>query len=100
MATRPERSTRTKVVVSADAAAPTTPQIDQFAGKLGKAPGVGQVASARTSDNGRVTEIDLLASSDPFGSAAFRTVHAVQTVAHSPAVTARRTRTSRHANHW
>ena len=50
----------TKVVVTADAAAPTTEQIDQFAGKLGKVPGVGQVAAGRTSDNGRVTEIDLL----------------------------------------
>ena len=75
----------TKVVVTADAAAPTTEQIDQFAGKLGKVPGVGQVAAGRTSDNGRVTEIDLLLSSDPFGSPAFRTVQAVQTVAHSEA---------------
>lgn len=74
----------TKVVVSADAAPPTT-ELTRFAHTLSQVPGVGRIAGSRTADDGRVTEIDLLLSNDPFGSAAFRTVHAVAAVAHTQA---------------
>jgi RND superfamily putative drug exporter len=74
----------TRVVVSGDTA-PTRAELDRFATDLGHVPGVGRVVPGRTADNGRVTEIDLLLSSEPFGSAAFRTVRAVEAVAHSQA---------------
>ena len=74
----------TRVVVSADTAPPKA-ELDRFATDLGHVPGVGRVVPGRTADNGRVTEIDLLLSTEPFGSAAFRTVRAVEAVAHSQA---------------
>ena len=74
----------TKVIVSADAA-PAKTDLDQFAAKLGQVPGVGRVVPGPATDNGHVTEIDLLLSTEPFGAAAFHTVQAVETVAHTQA---------------
>jgi len=74
----------TRVVVSADSA-PSRTELDRFAGKLGEVAGVGRVVPGPATDDGEVSEIDLLLSTDPFSSAAFRTVHAVQAVAHSQA---------------
>jgi RND superfamily putative drug exporter len=75
----------TRVVITAHNAAPPAAELTRFAGTLGQVPGVGRVVPGRTAEQGRVTEIDLLLSTDPFSSAAFRTVHAVETVAHTQA---------------
>jgi putative drug exporter of the RND superfamily len=75
----------TRVVVSADAGAPTSTDLYRFATRLGEVPGVGRVVPGRTTDDGRVTEIDLLLSTDPFSSATFHTVRSVETVAHDQA---------------
>jgi RND superfamily putative drug exporter len=75
----------TRVVVSSHAAAPTKAELDRFATTLEHVPGVGRVVPGRATAHGRVTEIDLLLSAEPFSSAAFRTVQAVEAVAHTQA---------------
>jgi RND superfamily putative drug exporter len=75
----------TRVVVSSDTATPTKTELDRFTTALDHVPGVGRVVPGRTTANGRVTEIDLLLSAEPFSSAAFHTVHGVEAVAHTQA---------------
>jgi RND superfamily putative drug exporter len=71
----------TQVIVTAHGAAPTTAQLASFAAALAKVPGVGRVTPGRSAEHGRVAELDLELSVNPFGGAAFRTVHAVEAVA-------------------
>jgi putative drug exporter of the RND superfamily len=75
----------TRVVVSSHDAALAKTELDRFATALDHVPGVGRVVPGRTTADGRVTEIDLLLSAEPFSSAAFHTVHAVEGVAHTQA---------------
>ena len=79
----------TQVIITADHGAPTEAQVAGFAADLRQVPGVGRVTLGRTAGHGRVTELDLQLSADPFSTAAFRTVHAVEAVARtrSPAGT-------------
>jgi RND superfamily putative drug exporter len=75
----------TQVIISAGHATPTAAQLTSFAADLRRVPGVGLVTLGRTAGHGRVTELDLQLSANPVGSAAFRTVHAVEAVARTRA---------------
>ena len=77
----------TQVVVTARHGAPTTAQLAGFTAQLGRVPGVGRVTRGATAEDGHVTELDLQLSANPYSSAAFRTVRAVEAVAATRAPT-------------
>lgn len=75
----------TSVVITSRHTAPTAAQLSAFASDLGHVPGVGKVTPGPVADRGRVAVLDLALTSNPFSSTAFRTVHAIEQVAHARA---------------
>jgi RND superfamily putative drug exporter len=75
----------TQVVITADHGSPAVAQLAGFAADLRRVPGVGRVTLGGTAGHGQVTELDLQLSANPFSSAAFRTVQAVEAVARTRA---------------
>jgi RND superfamily putative drug exporter len=75
----------TQVIITAQAAAPSSAQLAGFSAELAKVPGVGQVSPGPTAEHGRITELNLQLSVNPRSGAAFRTVREVEAVARTRA---------------
>jgi len=75
----------TQVILTAQAAAPSSAQLAGFAAELAKVPGVGQVSLGPAAEHGRVRELNLQLSVSPLSAAAFRTVREVEDVARTQA---------------